>query len=84
MAIKSALTGQEMSEDNPLALAASGEAFTNPLMPSALPVLERQEQYVAEHMQAVTEKVDSGNLDANDLEMAARAFIDGMWLNKSG
>ena len=83
MAIKSALTGQEMSEDNPLALAASGEAFTNPLMPSALPVLERQEQYVAEHMQAVTEKVDSGNLDANDLEMAARAFIDGLWLNKS-
>lgn len=83
MAIKSALTKQDMSDDNPLALTASGEAFTNPLMPSALPVLERQEQYVAEHMQAVTEKVDSGNLDANDLEMAARAFIDGMWLNKS-
>lgn len=83
MAIKSALTGQEMSGDNPLALAASGEAFTNPLIPTALPVLERQEQYVAEHMQAVTEKIDSGNLDSNDLEMAARAFIDGLWLNKS-
>ena len=83
MAIKSALTGQEMSEDNPLALAASGEAFTNPLMPSALPVLERQEQYVAEHMQAVTEKVDSGRLGTSDLELAARAFVDGMWLNKA-
>ena len=83
MAIKSALTNQEMSDDNPLALAASGEGFTNPLGTAALPVVERQEQYVAEHMQAVTEKVDSGNLDANDLEMAARAFIDGLWLNKS-
>lgn len=83
MAIKSSLTGQEMSEDNPLALVASGESFTNPLMPVALPVVERQEQYVAEQMQAITEKVDSGNLDSNDLEMSARAFIDGLWLNKS-
>lgn len=83
MAIKSALTGQEMSEDNPLALSASGEAFTNPLGVAALPVVERQEQYVAEHMQAVTEKVDSGRLGTSDLELAARAFVDGMWLNKA-
>lgn len=83
MAIKSALTNQEMSEDNPLALAASGEGFTNPLGTAALPVVERQEQYVAEHMQAVTEKVDSGRLGTSDLELAARAFVDGMWLNKA-
>lgn len=83
MAIKSALTKQDMSDDNPLAVAASGEGFTNPLGPSALPVLERQEQYVAEHMQAVTEKVDSGRLGTSDLELAARAFVDGMWLNKA-
>ena len=83
MAIKSALTNQEMSDDNPLALAASGEGFTNPLGTAALPVVERQEQYVAEHMQAATEKVDSGRLGTSDLELAARAFVDGMWLNKA-
>lgn len=82
MAIKSALTGQEMSPDNPLAIAASGEGFTNPLGIEALPVLEKQEQYVAEHMQEFTERVDSGRLGTSDLELAARSFVDGLWLNK--
>ena len=83
MAIKSLLTGQEMSPDNPLAIAASGEGFTNPLGVEALPVLEKQEQYVAEHMQEFTERVDSGRLGTSDLELAARAFVDGLWLNKA-
>lgn len=83
MAIKSSLTGQEMSPDNPLAIAASGEGFTNPLGVEALPVLEKQEQYVAEHMQEFTERVDSGRLGTSDLELAARAFVDGLWLNKA-
>lgn len=86
MAIINPLTGQEIPEellDPELVAVVSKEAFSDPLEAEMLPPLERQEQYVAEHMQAVTEKVDSGNLDANDLEMAARAFIDGLWLNKS-
>jgi hypothetical protein len=83
MAIKSLLTGQEMSPDNPLAIAASGEGFTNPLGVEALPVLEKQEQYVAEHMQEFTERVDSGRLGTSDLELAARSFVDGLWLNKA-
>jgi len=83
MAIKSSFTGQEMSPDNPLAIAASGEGFTNPLGVEALPVLEKQEQYVAEHMQEFTERVDSGRLGTSDLELAARAFVDGLWLNKA-
>ena len=83
MAIKSSLTGQEMSPDNPLAIAASGEGFTNPLGVDALPVLEKQEQYVAEHMQEFTERTDSGRLGTSDLELAARAFVDGLWLNKA-
>ena len=83
MAIKSSLTGQEMSPDNPLAIAASGEGFTNPLGVEALPVLEKQEQYVAEHMQEFTERVDSGRLGTSDLELAARSFVDGLWLNKA-
>ena len=83
MAIKSSFTGQEMSPDNPLAIAASGEGFTNPLGVEALPVLEKQEQYVAEHMQEFTERTDSGRLGTSDLELAARAFVDGLWLNKA-
>jgi len=83
MAIKSSFTGQEMSPDNPLAISASGEGFTNPLGVEALPVLEKQEQYVAEHMQEFTERVDSGRLGTSDLELAARSFVDGLWLNKA-
>ena len=86
MAIINSLTGKEIPEellDPQLVAAVSEGAFLDPVAAEMLPPLERQEQYVAEHMQAVTEKVDSGNLDSNDLEMAARAFIDGLWLNKS-
>lgn len=86
MAIISKFTGQEIPEellDPELVSIVSSEAFKAPEEAAILPPLERQEQYVAEHMQAVTEKVDSGRLGTSDLELAARAFVDGMWLNKA-
>lgn len=86
MAIISKFTGQEIPEellDPELVSIVSSEAFKAPEEAAILPPLERQEQYVAEHMQAATEKVDSGRLGTSDLELAARAFVDGMWLNKA-
>lgn len=81
---KSIFTGQEISEDNPYAAAGSGVGYTNPYVVDSLETSQRQEQYVAENMQAFTEKVESGQgLSTDDLEMTARAFIDGLWLNKS-
>lgn len=63
----------------------SGVGFNSKYDVYGLSPEARQEQYVAEELQAITEKVDSGEpLDlANDMEMMARAFVDGLWLNKS-
>lgn len=81
---KSVFTNQEVSEDNPYASLASGVGFSNPYAIDALGPAQRQEQYVAEHMQSFVEKTESEEgLTAKDLEMTARAFIDGLWLNKS-
>lgn len=81
---KSVFTGQEISEDNPYAAVGSDVGYTNPYVVENLGPAQRQEQYVAENMQAFTEKVESGQgLSTDDLEMTARAFIDGLWLNKS-
>jgi hypothetical protein len=81
---KSMFTGQEISDDNPYSAVASGVGFSNPYAVDALGPLERQEQYVAEHLQAFSEKVESEEgLTLDDLEMTARSFIDGLWLNKS-
>lgn len=79
---KSVFTGQEISEDNPYASLGAGVGFSNPYAVDVLGPLERQEQYTAEHLQSYVEKVDNDDVTAADLFMTARAFIDGMWLNK--
>lgn len=79
---KSVFTGEEIAEDNPYASLGAGVGFSNPYAVDAMGPLERQEQYTAEHLQSYVEKVDSNSITADDLFMAARAFIDGMWLNK--
>lgn len=79
---KSVFTGQEIDEDNPYASLGSGVGFSNPYAVDAMGPAQRQEQYVAEHMQSYLEKVDSNALTADDLFMTARAFVDGLWLNK--
>ena len=79
---KSVFTDEEISEDNPYASLGSGVGFSNPYAVDAMGPLERQEQYTAEHLQSYVEKVDSNSITADDLFMTARAFIDGMWLNK--
>lgn len=81
---KSIFTGEEISEDNPYSSLASGVGFSNPYAVDAMGPAQRQEQYVAEHLQAFSEKADSPEgITEDDLEMTARAFIDGLWLNKS-
>jgi hypothetical protein len=81
---KSIFTGQEVSEDNPYAATLAGVGFSNPYAVDAMGPEQRQEQYVAENMQAFTEKAESEEgFTVDDLEMTARAFIDGLWLNKS-
>ena len=73
-----------MSDDNPYAASASGVGFTSPYAVKMLPPEQQQEQYVAEAVQAAAEKVHSEEgLDLEDIEMTARAFIDGLWFNKS-
>jgi len=79
---KSIFTGEEIAEDNPYAALGAGVGFSNPYAVDALGPLERQEQYTAEHLQSYVDKVDSDEVTADDLFMTARAFIDGMWLNK--
>ena len=79
---KSVFTGQEISEDNPYASLGAGVGFANPYAVEAMGPLERQEQYTAEHLQAFVEKADDDSVTSDDLFMTARAFIDGMWLNK--
>lgn len=79
---KSVFTGEEISEDNPYASLGAGVGFSNPYAVEAMGPLERQEQYTAEHLQSYVEKVDSNSITDDDLFMTARAFIDGMWLNK--
>tara|TARA_R110002167_G_scaffold209412_1_gene413338 strand:- start:52 stop:2829 length:2778 start_codon:yes stop_codon:yes gene_type:complete len=80
----SVITGKEMSDDNPYAASASGVGFTSPYAAKMLPPEQQQEQYVAEAVQAAAEKVHSEEgLDLEDIEMTARAFIDGLWFNKS-
>ena len=78
---KSPFTNQEVPEDN--IFAGNSVGFSSPLEVAALPPDQLQEQYVAEILQANTEKADSGGITEDDLEMTARAFIDGLWLNKS-
>jgi len=79
---KSVFTGEEISEDNPYASLGAGVGFSNPYAVDAMGPLERQEQYTAEHLQSYVEKVDSDAITSDDLFMTARAFVDGMWLNK--
>lgn len=80
----SVITGKEMSDDNPYAASASGVGFTSPYAVKMLPPEQQQEQYVAEAVQAAAEKVHSEEgLTSEDIEMTARAFIDGLWFNKS-
>jgi hypothetical protein len=79
---KSVFTGEEISEDNPYASLGAGVGFSNPYAVDAMGPLERQEQYTAEHLQSYVEKVDSNSITSDDLFMTARAFVDGMWLNK--
>ena len=81
---KSIFTGKEISEDNPYASLGAGVGYTNPYAVDYLKPEQKQEQYVAEHLQSFAEKAESGaGLTINDIEMTARAFIDGLWLNKS-
>lgn len=81
----SVITGQEISEDNPYRNVASGTGFSNPYEAEMLSPASRQEQYVAEHLQKMTERADSEDpgWTWEDTEMVARAFVDGLWLNKA-
>jgi len=81
---KSIYTGKEVSPDSPFASLATGTGYSSPFSVAALPPEEKQEQYVAENLQAFTEKVESEEgLTGDDIIMTARSFIDGLWFNKA-
>jgi len=81
---KNIFTGEEVSKDNPNAALLTGTGFSGQFSVDLLPPEEKQEQYVAENLQAFTEKVESEEgLTGNDILMTARSFIDGLWFNKS-
>ena len=56
---KSIYTGKEISIDSPFASIATGTGYSSPFAVAALPPEEKQEQYVAENLQAFPEKVES-------------------------
>lgn len=81
---KNIFTGEEVSKDNPNAALLTGTGFSGEFSVDLLPTEEKQEQYVAENLQAFAEKVESEEgLTMNDINMVARSFIDGLWFNKS-
>jgi len=81
--VENKLTGEMISENNPYASVVAGVGYTNPYEPTLLGPAERQEQYVAEQMQANNEAIEGGKeFTLEDLGMTARMFIDGLWLNK--
>jgi hypothetical protein len=81
---KNIFTGEEVSKDNPNAALLTGTGFSGQFSAGLLPPEEKQEQYVAENLQAFTEKAESEEgLTGDDIIMTARSFIDGLWFNKS-
>jgi len=81
---KSIITGEEIPDNSPFAAAVSGVSYESQMDAATISPEERQEQYTAEGMQAFAEKVSSDEgLTADDMMMAARSFVDGLWFNKS-
>lgn len=81
---KSIISGQQVDEDNPFAAEAAGVGFDNPFSAEMLPPSKRQEQYVAEVLQAEEERTasENPNWSVKDMVGVARSLVDGLWLNK--
>jgi hypothetical protein len=81
---KSLISGQQVDEDNPFAAEATGMGFGNPFEAEMLSPSKRQEQYVAEVLQAEEERTASENPNwtAKDMVGVARSLVDSLWLNK--
>lgn len=70
-------TGERIDEENPYYTEATGQVSRiNPYYEYA----KSPTQSIDDDM---TQAVDNADWDANDTLMAARAFIDGLWLNKA-
>jgi hypothetical protein len=81
---KSIYTGSEVDETNPFYYEATNQASPdNPFYGYGRSVEQTMEDDYASEVKAVTDMADNDSWDWNDTFMTTRAFIDGLWLNKS-
>ncbi len=80
---KSVFTGKEISEDNEFSETATTSNVLDSILYDKRPALEAEiEDSVAQNIGALITKADTGDWDTNDSLQVARAFTDGLWMNK--
>ena len=80
---KSVFTGKEIAEDNEFLGTDTTESVMSSLFSDKRPALEAEiEDGVAQEMESLIEQADYGDWDTNDSLQVARAFTDGLWMNK--
>lgn len=76
----SPFTGKEVASDNLFLELGGTVSYASETAAAMAPIEEKQEQYAAEVLQNAADK---DQFVPEDLEMAARSFVDGLWFNKS-
>lgn len=80
---KSVFTGKEIPEDSAFSGAASVSSAMDSIFYDKRPALEAEiEDGVAQDMESLITKADENSWDTNDSLQVARAFTDGLWMNK--
>jgi len=80
---KSVFTGKEIPEDNEFAGTVTASSALDSIFSDKRPALESEiEDGVAQEMETLISKADAGDWDTSDSLQAARAFTDGLWMNK--
>lgn len=80
---KSVFTGKEISEENEFVLESGVSGAMSSLFSDKRPALEAElEDGVNQEVASLMQQAEEGSWDTSDSLQAARAFIDGLWLNK--
>ena len=80
---KSVFTGKEIAEDNEFSGDSNVSGVMSSLFADKRPALEAElEDGVNQEVSSLIQQAEEGSWDTSDSLQAARAFTDGMWLNK--
>lgn len=80
---KSVFTGKEISEDNEFVGGSSVPTAMSSLFADKRPALEAElEDGLNQEVVSLLQQAEDGSWDTSDSLQAARAFTDGMWMNK--